>query len=557
MGSLFKKTVTRPLPPGAEIITRQGERLARWRDGKGKMRTAPVTTGKDGADRIRDESGTYVGRYRDGNGLVVEVSTGCRDKTAAQSVLSDLERQAEKVRARLLTPAEARISEHLGKPIAAHVDAYITSLEASGASRKHVAESRRVIDRVLKGCQFPTLADLERSVLEQWLNRRRQANMSARTRNVDLIRLIAFANWCVENGRLSANPFKGVARADEKADPRRKRRAMTETELARLLDVALHRPLIEALTVRKGKRAGEHYANVRPTVRRKLENLGCERALIYKTLVLTGLRKGELASLTVAKLRLDGAIPHVELDAKDEKNREGNGVVIRADLAEDLKHWLTEKLAALQAEALRQGKPIPARLPADTPVFSLPTGLIRIFDRDLEAANIPKRDERGRTLDVHALRTTFGTLLSRGGVPLRTAQAAMRHADPSMTANVYTDPKLLDVYGALDSLPSLPLDAGPVDERERLRTIATGTCGDGAVALPVALPGDKRSKTVGDADKMNTSEPGSTTINGFAASHEIGTPSAALTCDGNARPDWAMRDSNPRHPACKAGALTN
>ena len=166
MGIVFKKTVTRPLPPDAEIITRHGERLARWRDGKGKTRTAPVTTGKDGADRIRDESGTYVARYRDGNGLVVEVSTGCRDKTAAQSVLADLERQAEKVRAGLLTPAEARISEHLGKPIAEHVDAYITSLEASGASRKHVAESRRIIKAVLEGCGFATLSDLERSAME-------------------------------------------------------------------------------------------------------------------------------------------------------------------------------------------------------------------------------------------------------------------------------------------------------------------------------------------------------------------------------------------------------
>ncbi len=82
MGSLFKKTVTRPLPPDAEIVTRKGERLARWRDGKGKMRTAPVTTGQDGAERIRDTSGTYVARYRDGNGLVVEVSTGCRGKNS-------------------------------------------------------------------------------------------------------------------------------------------------------------------------------------------------------------------------------------------------------------------------------------------------------------------------------------------------------------------------------------------------------------------------------------------------------------------------------------------
>src|SRR4029077_9441758 len=93
MGSVFKKTVTRPLPPGAEIITREGVRLARWRDRKGKTRTAPVMTGNDGADRIRDESGTYVARYRDGDGIVVEVSTKCRDKTAAQSVLADLERR--------------------------------------------------------------------------------------------------------------------------------------------------------------------------------------------------------------------------------------------------------------------------------------------------------------------------------------------------------------------------------------------------------------------------------------------------------------------------------
>jgi integrase len=398
-------------------------------------------------------------------------------------VLADLERQAERVRAGLLTPTEARFSEHLARPIAEHVGEYITSLEASGASPKHVAESRRVIKAVLEGCAFTTVADLERSAMERWLNARRQAKASARTRNVDLIRLVSFINWCAANGRLTTNPFKGVARADEKADPRRKRRAMTEPELARLLDVARRRPLLDALTVRKGKRKGEAYANVRPEVREGLQALGLERALIYKTLVLTGLRKGELASLTVAQLRLDGSIPHVELDAEDEKNREGNGVVIRADLAEDLKHWLAGKLAVLRAEARRRGEPIPARLPGSTPVFNVPTGLIRIFDRDLKAAGISKTDERGRSLDVHALRTTFGTLLSRGGVPLRTAQAAMRHADPSMTANVYTDPSF-----STSSAPSMPcrdfhstrtwfrINSEPEQSRQELTTTAPLHC---------------------------------------------------------------------------------
>jgi len=33
----------------------------------------------------------------------------------------------------------------------------------------------------------------------------------------------------------------------------------------------------------------------------------------------------------------------------------------------------------------------------------------------------------------------------------------MRHSDPSLTANVYTDPQLLDVARAVASLPDLPL----------------------------------------------------------------------------------------------------
>ena len=63
----------------------------------------------------------------------------------------------------------------------------------------------------------------------------------------------------------------------------------------------------------------------------------------------------------------------------------------------------------------------------------MPDGLIRIFDRDLVFADIArvqrrngkeiiiKTGERGRTIDNHALRHTFGTHLCRAGVPLPTA----------------------------------------------------------------------------------------------------------------------------------------
>ena len=43
---------------------------------------------------------------------------------------------------------------------------------------------------------------------------------SARSRNCHRAAIIAFANWCSDPsiGRLSSNPFKGVPKADEKAD---------------------------------------------------------------------------------------------------------------------------------------------------------------------------------------------------------------------------------------------------------------------------------------------------------------------------------------------------
>jgi hypothetical protein len=38
----------------------------------------------------------------------------------------------------------------------------------------------------------------------------------------------------------------------------------------------------------------------------------------------------------------------------------------------------------------------------------------------------------------------------------------MRHSKPELTANIYTDPKLLDVVGAIESLPAMALQAEPV-----------------------------------------------------------------------------------------------
>jgi hypothetical protein len=261
-------------------------------------------------------------------------------------------------------------------------------------------------------------------------------------------------------------------------------------------------------------------------------------------------------SLTASQLHLDEPVPFAALDAADEKNREGNQIPLRDDLAADLREWLAFKLERLQAEARERGEPIPARLPADTPVFVVPRALVKILDRDLVLAGIArrvkvggkwvidKRDGRGRTLDVHALRHTFGTLLSKGGVTPRTAQAAMRHSDIKLTMNVYTDPALLDVRGALDALPALPL-AGP----DRGAAKATGTEGGAGKFAPGFAPTwCKRVQTGTTPGKTEVGGPVGATGEGVVVSGGADKGKDPLSIPDSGSSMSGRLDSNQRPP---------
>jgi len=89
------------------------------------------------------------------------------------------------------------------------------------------------------------------------------------------------------------------------------------------------------------------------------------------------------------------------------------------------------------------------------PLFNVPAALVKILDRDLAAAGIKKRDDRGRTVDVHAMRATFATHLAAAGVAPLVAQRAMRHSSLALTMKHYIDPRLLDVAGAVARLPDM------------------------------------------------------------------------------------------------------
>ena len=480
MGSVKKKTITRKLPEGAEVLTRRNQQYAEWIGRNGRKRTASVKKNRSGVFRIQEHTKVYYAKYRDGQGVLREVSTGCRDKQAATVVLHNLEGQVEKVKSGIISPDEDRIAKHQATPIAEHVKTYLTRLEAHETSTGHRDNVRRSMTRIIDHCRFATLPDFNREAFERYLAYRKNEDSSARTRNLDRASLVAFCNWCIETNRLTANPFEGVKKANEDTDRRLERRSLTVEEINRLLAATRERPLREALTIRTGKNKGKRIAKVRPEVREKLTLLGRERALIYSTLLYTGLRKSELASLTLAQVILEEEIAYLIVRAGDEKAKRGAKMPLYPELANAIRSWIRDR------EQRHDGP-----LPRKARLFTVPRGLDRIFNRDLELAEIEKHDALGRVADVHCLRHTHASLLAKLGVSPAVAQKSMRHSDVRLTMGVYTHLEMEDVRQAVSLLPQVAIEGINGERRPQRRNYEEAN-GHSSVAPDVAPKTDKR-----------------------------------------------------------------
>ena len=403
-----------------------GKRVARWKNKSSKWATAEVIVRPDGREVIRFESGTYFAKCRDADGVVLVVPTGCRSEDAARQSLTRLERDAERVKIGVATHAELATADAAAAPIKSAIDACVATLTGSRMHRQNVGS---YLGKLAEQLNWHRPADLRREDMERWLADQTRLNRSARSRNAYQAAANSFANWCVRSLRLTSNPFDRMPKTNTDADQRRQRRALTPEELQRLKLAAQNAP--ERPAARRLEEKGQN-------ARRPAERLmGQERAEVCAILVGTGIRIGELSQLRVADVRFDDRIPHIDLPARVTKNGEDDTIPLRNDLVVLLR---------------RRVKSIdPASL-----LYPIPGDFIKRFNADCKRAGIPKRDERGRAVDILAMRTTFGTWLARFGVASRVAQALMRHSDIKLTIGVNTDPKLLET-AAVASSPSVTL----------------------------------------------------------------------------------------------------
>jgi len=379
--AIYRPTYTKPLPPGAELFERGGERLARWTDHRGRKQTAPVITRRDGSPGIRLTSARYIAEVGTGAGTVQRKATGCRDRGAAANVEGEMQKRRELVRAGVISAEQDAVADATALPLAVHLDAYRAHLTETGRARDYIAGTVGRFTRIIEECRFERLPDMKGAVLDRWLSGQAAAGMSAATRNSYRASAINFTSWAIRTGRLLTSPFGGIGSANVATDRRHVRRAMTPEEIGRFLTVAALRPLAElgrqtVTTPRKeGKRAAWTYAPLtweaihaaadearkrlegKPGLVADLEARGRERALIYRILLLPGFRKSELAAIRLVDLDLEATPATLTLAAANEKARRGAVIQLRADLAADLRAWVGERLQTLQAGARLAGKP--------------------------------------------------------------------------------------------------------------------------------------------------------------------------------------------------------
>lgn len=380
-----------------------------------------------------------------------------QSRRQAEQVLRKIEIEVDDIRHGLLTASQRDRIEQARRPLAEHLDAYLADCEAAGQSVVHRATKRTQIEAVLGAAKASTIADVRPEAVRRYLDRLIADGKAARTRNSHLVNVQAFFNWCVRERRIVENPIDGRIRrlSERDENQRRKRRAFSDEELDRLIE-----------TARKQPQGGE------------------ARAAVYVTAANTGLRRGELGALTWGDVDLDEGVLTVR--ASIAKSKKAAHLPLHPDVIRELRN--------IRPTNARKGDRVFAAIPRDKTVR-----------RDLERAEIPRFDEDGRQLDLHALRTTLGTRLARGNVPLSIARDFMRHASARVTERHYQKLELHDLRRGVDAL-------GPERQPQVVVAAATGTDGGDAHVMRAM-----QRKLVQTPDRGKSGAPGRRAGNRAAA----------------------------------------
>ena len=224
-----------------------------------------------------------------------------------------------------------------------------------------------------------------------------------------------------------------VAKLNANTDRRRIRRALLNEEVTWLIQTTEKGPVVRAMA-------------------------GPERAMLYRLAVETGLRAGELASLTQASFHLaDLDAATVTVTAAYSKHRRDDVLPLRRDVAEAVAAFIAGKPADMRLFAVppRTAEMIQTDLAAARDAWIKAAGTKQEREARVATVFLADIDISGRVLDFHALRHTFITRLARSGVMPAVARSLARHSTIVLTMDHYTHTLIEDERAALDRLPAI------------------------------------------------------------------------------------------------------
>jgi site-specific recombinase XerD len=298
-----------------------------------------------------------------------------------------------------------------------------TSKTRSGylRNREHVQKTLARIRAIVDGCGFDTFADIQPASVETYLG---TLHVKGKTYNAYLTAFRHFCSWCVKNGLAAYSPVQYMDRITVRTEEIR--RPLSEEEVHRLL----------AATVKASDRYGM---------------TGLQRAVLYRVAIESGLRRGELASLTVGAFDCARAV--IRLEGKAAKDRCKAEQPVTLALAAHMGEYFKDRADDEQAFALGKW----ART-AD------------MLHEDLAEAGIPARSPGGQEVVFHSFRHTLRTELVRQRVSEAVIDRIMRHKPQGIGKRIYTHVSELEIRAAIERLPEYPWPGELAAEQAAERT---------------------------------------------------------------------------------------
>lgn len=355
----------------------------------------------------RRGSGCWLIVYFDASGRRRQKSSRTTDKRTAERIAAKLEADEALRRTGVIDAKSERLATAAHRPIQELLDEYLDHCTHAGQVADHLLCKRAHLEGLLDVTGCSRLRDVDAPTVEKYLRHLLAKGKAPRTANLCRSAVLAFMNWCQESGFVGEHGLQRLPIQETAGKRRRVRRGLSSDELQRLLQAAKHRDA-------------------------KNSDRWSSRAAVYCAAAFTGLRRNELANLRWEDVDLELQV-----------------IRIRAEIAKSRQAAILP-LHQVVVDALRAIKPADAK-PLERVFRTMPTA--KTFALDLQRAGIPKRDDSGRVVDLHALRTTLATELARQGVAPQVAQRLMRHSDYRITMEHYVTLGLDEAKTALGKLP--------------------------------------------------------------------------------------------------------